>query len=170
MEKQAANAAVGNSLKRKSNDDDVNQRSIAAAPKIGASKLPAEASAGLPTSRYEMRILSNNTFSTLKDGETGVPSVVEEPRKWIVAVSSMAEPEREEKFPPIFIQRDPPGLRQTLRERIAKGTLKCSLRLCFDGLKVMTDWKPQFYRVLKILKTGKYEYFNHDIPGTTHRR
>lgn len=171
MEKQAANAAVGNSLKRTPSDDDVNRRRTAKkhqtsnTPRIDANKLPAEASAGLPTSQYETSILANNTFSTLKDGETGVPPVTNKQKKRIAAVPSMADPERKEKCPPIYIQGDPPGLRQTLRERIAKGTLKCSLRLCSDGLKVLADSKPQFYRVLDILKMGKHEYFTHDIPG-----
>lgn len=75
------------------------------------------------------------------------------------------QPERKEKCPPIFIKGNPTNLRSVLRERISTDNLKCTLKLCTDGLKLMADTKLHHYGVLEILQKGKHEFYTQDIPS-----
>lgn len=127
-----------------------------------------EAIGGLPINQQqqerEKKLLERNVFHSLKDSDEGnTPATQQQQRK--SAKQNATNPERKEKCPPIFAKGNPEKLRSMFRERIADGSLKCILRLCTDGVKIMVVSKPQYYRVLDFLKKEKIEYYTHDIPS-----
>lgn len=112
-------------------------------------------------------LLEKNTFHTLKDGETGITSVVKPKNngKKNQKQPNDPVPERKEKCPPIYVQGDPPELRPSLRKCIDQG-LRCTFRLCTQGVKIITEGKAHYQMVLGFLAERKYEYFTHDFPGS----
>lgn len=121
----------------------------------------------------EKNLLESNIFNRLKDGETGSPPANQKPlgakskerKEKTAPQNAVPPPERKEKCPPIFVKGDPPGMRSSLRKCIARG-LRCTFRLCTDGVKIITDEKSHYQMVLGFLDERKYEYFTHDDPTT----
>ncbi|EAT38382.1 AAEL009717-PA [Aedes aegypti] len=112
----------------------------------------------------EKNLLESNIFNRLKDGETGSPPANQKPlgakskerKEKTAPQNAVPPPERKEKCPPIFVKGDPPGMRSSLRKCIARG-LRCTFRLCTDGVKIITDEKSHYQMVLGFLDERKYE-------------
>lgn len=109
-------------------------------------------------------VLSENIFTTLMDNDAGNPLADLKNSKPKPATIG-EQPERKEKCPPIFVHGDPSDLRPALRLLITEG-LKCTFRLCTEGVKLMTEEKAHYNKVLNYLKEKQFQYYTHDDPGT----
>lgn len=107
------------------------------------------------------QLLQSNVYSSLPLDDAGNPPKRRKQQSQLPQV----QPERKEKCPPVFVKGDPPDLRPKIRQLIAKG-LKCTFRLCSEGVKVMPANKDHHQSVVEFLEVHKYEYYTHDHPGT----
>lgn len=100
---------------------------------------------GNSTDPVAKKLLANNRYAVLEDG---------------------AEPviEKKEKVPPFYVKGFPESFREVIYFYINKG-LKCTLRMCTEGYKIMVPAMNHYKAVQTILKQHKVEYFSHDIEA-----
>ena len=91
------------------------------------------------------KLLANNRFAVLENSTD--PEIV-----------------KKEKIPPFYVKGFPEGLREAIVFYIEKG-LKCTIRMCSDGYKLMVPSLNHYKAVQVILQQRKVEYFSHDIEA-----
>ncbi|XP_065073051.1 uncharacterized protein LOC135697365 [Ochlerotatus camptorhynchus] len=89
------------------------------------------------------KLLSNNRYAILENGD---------------------EPEikKKEKLPRFFVKGFPPGLQENIKFYIEQG-LKCTMRMCTEGIMLMVPARKYYNAIEELLKREKWEYFSHDI-------
>ena len=91
------------------------------------------------------KLLANNRFAVLENATD--PEVV-----------------KKEKIPPFYVKGFPVGLREAIVFYVDKG-LKCTIRMCTEGYKLMVPSLNHYKAVQVILQKHVVEYFSHDIEA-----
>lgn len=89
------------------------------------------------------KLLANNRYAVLENGD--------EPKV-----------EEKQKMPPLYVKGFPEGLLDKIYFFINKG-LRCTIRLCSEGYKIMVSALNHYNAVKELLQREKVEYFSHDI-------
>lgn len=98
------------------------------------------------------------------DGQSGSKAFLANNRYAILENGAEPKTEKKEKVPPFFIKGFPAGLREQIYFYIGKG-LKCTIRMCTDGYKLMVPAMNHYKAVEALLQQKNIEYFSHDIEA-----
>lgn len=83
------------------------------------------------------------------------------------AILAQADPQgtKKEKVPPFYVKGFPTGLLDQIK-LLSEHGLKCTVRLCTEGYKLMVPSMNHYKAVQELLKQRKVEYFSHDIEAS----
>lgn len=123
---------------------------------------PLAGSPGLPPGKRSREPDPANPSG--KEGDTSAKKLLANNRYAVLENGAEPVVAKKEKVPPFFVKGFPDGLRDELNYFIEKG-LKCTIRLCTDGYKIMVPGLNHYKAVKALLLKRKDEFFTHDVES-----